>query len=209
MSGSALRFLQQENIRQKKTIASLEQDIKAMSRYLDMITELYWISQHINNEKNPAETINYLLRSVGMAIGSNDGSISRLNRETDELKFIFVHGDLKEQLAGFRMKSDTGIAGWVVTHQEPIIINNPRQDWRFSQIVDEEFGFLTQSIASVPIMDRNTVLGVIQLVNKTGNHFTDADVAVLLIFGHIASIVLDKIEIEEKDKAEPIDFFFT
>jgi len=92
---------------------------------------------------------------------------------------------------GYRIKSDAGIAGWVVENQQPIIVNHPRQDWRFSVQVDEEFHFTTRSIASVPVTsEQGKFMGVIQLLNKRGE-FTQADIALLLILSQVAAKVLE------------------
>jgi GAF domain-containing protein len=56
--------------------------------------------------------------------------------------------------------------------------------------VDERFGFSTRSIVSIPVIDREKLVGVIQLLNKRQGEFDEADVAVLLILGQIAAIVL-------------------
>lgn len=114
--------------------------------------------------------------------------------ETDELVFVLVHGSLGQQLRGFRIKSDAGIAGRVVGNHESIIVNNPRQDWRFSLEVDREFGFSTRSIVSVPLMSQDRLIGVIQLLNKHDGQFTGADVALLLVLGQVAVTVLEAVQ---------------
>jgi GAF domain-containing protein len=185
------RFLQQENIRLQKENEILQQKNQTLRRYLDMVKELYWFNQQIASEENPVDVLDQLLYKVRSVIGANDGSLSYLDEETSELVFLLVHGDLREQLPGYRIKNDVGIAGWVVSNQKPIIVNNPRQDWRFSLDVDQDFSFFTRSIASVPVIARDRPIGVIQLVNKRDNEFTEADVALLLVLSQIAAKALE------------------
>jgi len=191
MSKSATRFLQQENVRLLKETEALEQRNQTLYRYLETITALYEATQQITSKENLLYELNKLLFRVMQVIGASDGSISRLDAESDELVFLLAHGDLSQQLPGYRIKANTGIAGWVVENRQPIIVNNPRQDWRFSTAVDEEFGFFTQSIISVPIMRRDQFMGVIQLLNKRGSNFDESDVALLLILGLVAAIILE------------------
>jgi GAF domain-containing protein len=86
--------------------------------------------------------------------------------ETGELVFILVHGELQQELPGRRIPGDAGVAGWVAVNRTPVIVNEPRQDWRFSFQVDEEFAFLTQSIMCLPLEAGERLLGVMELVNK-------------------------------------------
>jgi signal transduction protein with GAF and PtsI domain len=184
-----LRFLQQENIRLQKTIEALEQTNLALARYLEMVQELYWTGQTIGVTENPLETIDQLLEKVMKVCGAHDGSLLILNKKHEELIFVFSHGDLRQQLPGHRLNSTAGIAGWVVEHGQPIIVNNPRQDWRFSVTIDQTFGFLTRSIVSVPMLKKGEVMGVLQLLNKYNNEFIEADVALLLIYGQVAAML--------------------
>ena len=73
-------------------------------------------------------------------LGAEDGSIAG-DEETNQLAFVLVHGDIRNELRGYRIPGDVGGGGWVATKREPLIINNPQQDWRFSQQVDTTFGF--------------------------------------------------------------------
>ena len=206
MDASATRFLQQENIRLQKENEALQRKNRSLYRYLDMIKELYWFNQQIVSEENPLDVFDQLLYKAISVVDANDGSLSYLDEETKELVFVLVHGDLREQLPGYRIKSDVGIAGWVVSNQKPIIINNPRQDWRFSLDVDQDFSFFTRSIASVPVIARDTPIGAIQLVNKRDNEFTEADVALLLVLSQVAAKVLEaqppQLEVRTYDEIE-------
>jgi GAF domain-containing protein len=109
------------------------------------------------------------------------------------LVFMLVHGELGRQLPDFRIKSNIGIAGWVVSNRQPIIVNTPHEDTRFSHVVDKEFGFFTQCIMSAPIMRRGKLKGVVQLLNKRGNEFNPTDIVLLLILGQVAAIVFEEI----------------
>lgn len=190
MSTSATRFLQQENIRLRKENETLQQKNNTLHRYLDVVKELYWFDQQIATEKTPLDVLDQLLYKVIDVIGANDGSLSCLDEETGELVFVFVHGDLREQLPGYRISSEVGIGGWVVDNHKPIIVNNPRQDWRFSYEIDQEFSFSTRSVMSVPVMAQDKTIGVIALVNKHDNQFIESDVALILALSQVAARVL-------------------
>ncbi len=207
MSQSAIRFLQQENISLKKEVEGQAAEIQRLHGYLEAVNNLFWTTQTITAENNLMDTLSHLLQNVMVTIGASDGSISHL--EEDELVFMLAYGDLGQRLPGYHIASDAGIAGWVVENRKPIIVNEPRQDWRFSNIVDTEFSFTTQSIMSVPIMRRDKFMGVIQLLNKQGNQFNESDSALLLVLGWVSAIVLEELHTRiEAGQASQEDLYY-
>ena len=190
MNESALRFLQQENARLQDENKLLREENLSLHRYMSTVKELYWAVQRLESVDNPLDLLDELLYKTIEVIGANDGSISRLDQVTGELVFVLVHGDIQQELRGYRIKGNVGIAGWVVNQREPLIINNPRQDWRFSLEVDQEFNFFTRSIVCMPMMAQDELVGVIQLLNKRGDEFTETDMALLSILSQVAVKVL-------------------
>ena len=197
------RFLQQENTRLQEENKALQEKNRDLHRYMDALEDLYWAAQRITSEENLLVLLDQILYHAMTVINAEDGSLLLLDEETDELVFAVVHGDIQGQLRGYRIGGDIGIAGWVATEGEPLIVNNPRQDWRFSPQIDEAFGFVTRSILCVPMITRGKLVGVIELLNKyNGNEFTETDATLLSILGHVAATALEdmrsQLEVEEE-----------
>lgn len=194
MNDTPLRFLQQENTRLQEENKGLRQENTSLRGYLQTVEELYAAMQRLESE-TPLHVLDELLQKTMTVIGARDGSISRLDRFAGELEFVLVRGEIWQELRGYRIKADTGIAGWVVNQRAPLIVNNPRQDWRFSLEVDQEFDFVTRSIVCVPVMAHDQLVGVIELLNKTGDDFTETDLAVLSMLSQVAAKVLTAVAI--------------
>jgi GAF domain-containing protein len=190
VSTDAVRFLQQENVRLQEENKALQDESRGLRRYLEAMKALYWAVQRVDVSGNSPDLLDGLLYKIIEGIGAEDGSISYLDQAAGELIFMFVQGGLRQELRGYRIKSDRGIAGWVVSHQEPIIVNEPRQDWRFSFEVDQEFNFFTRSIVCVPVIAQDKLIGVIELLNKQGGEFTDMDIALLTMLSQVVAKVL-------------------
>lgn len=193
MTTDAVKFLQQENVRLQEENKTLGEENQSLRRYLEAMRALYLAVQRVDIAESPLDLLDGLLYKVIEGVGAEDGSISCLDTTTGELVFVFVQGGLRQELRGYRIKGDVGIAGWVVNHREPIIVNEPRQDWRFSREVDQEFNFLTHSIACVPMITEDKLVGVIELLNKRGGEFTDMDIAIVSMLGQIAAKVLSTV----------------
>lgn len=190
MSESALQFLQHENARLQEENKLLRQQNLSLQAHLHAVGELYTTLQRLDSVENPLDLLSDLLYKAIEVTGARDGSVSRLDQASGELEFVLVHGEIRQELQGYRIKGDTGIAGWVVKQREPLIVNNPRQDWRFSLAVDQEFNFVTRSIICVPIIAQDKLVGVIELLNKPGDDFTEMDLAVLSMLSQVAAKIL-------------------
>jgi GAF domain-containing protein len=182
--------------------ATLREENQALRHYVGSLKELHWATQEIVSEENLFSLLDKILHSAIVVVGAEDGSLLLLDEETNELVFVLVHGDIRHELRGYRIPGEAGIAGWMVSHREPLIINNPAQDWRFSHQVDTTFGFSTRSLIGVPMIARGKIIGVIELLNKHNNEeFTETDLTLLSILGQSAATALDEMqnrfEIEE------------
>ncbi len=202
---TALRFLQQENARLQEENKTLREDSLAFRHYMEALKDLYGATQQITSEENLFALLDQILYNAMSVLRAEDGSLLLLDEETNELAFVLVHGDIRNKLRGYRITSDTGIVGWVARQREPLIVNNPRQDERFSLDIDEEFSFVTRSILCVPMMARGKLIGVIELLNKRDNEFTEADATLLLILGQVAAIALEEMQTRfEAEEAEAV-----
>jgi GAF domain-containing protein len=187
-----IRFLQQENARLQDENKALQEMNQDLHHYINALEDLHWAAQRITSEENLLDLLDQILYHAMSVISAEDGSLLLLDEETDELVFAVVHGDIRGQLRGYRIGGDIGIAGWVATEGEALIVNSPRQDWRFSPQIDEAFGFVTRSILCVPMITRGKLVGVIELLNKyNGTEFTETDATLLSILGHVAATALD------------------
>jgi GAF domain-containing protein len=200
-----IRFLQQENTRLSEENAGLHEQVEALQQYLIAVEELHWAAQRITSELNLIILLDEILYDAMHLAKAQDGSVLLLDEEKNELVFAVVHGDIEGELRGFRIPAGTGIAGWVASEAKSAVVNNPRQDWRFSPLVDELFGFVTRSIICVPMSTQDKTVGVINLLNKQEDApFVEADAALLSILAHVAAVALEAMRerIEAEDAAE-------
>lgn len=192
-STSPIRFLQQESARLQKENKALQEKIHTLQRYIDALAELHRVAQRMADEENPLDLLDQCILDTMDVVGARDGSLSYLDKKTDELVFTIVHGMLQKMLIGRRIKSDVGVMGWVLENGETVVVNEPRQDWRFSREIDDEFSFLTRSIICAPIMRQGEPIGVIELLNKEPQKFDRADEALLAVLCDVAAAALGEV----------------
>jgi len=74
----------------------------------------------------------------------------------------------------------TGLAGWCAQNNKPIIVPDTEKDPRFFKGADKKSGFVTRSMICVPMRLKDRVIGVLQVLNRTGTiPFNDHDLEML------------------------------
>ena len=110
---------------------------------------------------------------------------------TGELIFTLVRGDAQPQLLQRRLAPDEGIAGWVATHDEALLIPDVARDPRFSSRMDTLSGFRTRSVVAVPLRARARCIGVLELINELTERVFDAsDVEILQSYADFSAIAI-------------------
>ena len=189
--GQLVQFLQKEKIRLDREVKAGQQHTAQLERYVSLMSELYWAVQKIETVVDPVAELARLHAKCADIVEADDGSISMLDEQSNELVFLIVHGSVREALTGYRISAQGGVAGWVLETSETVVIDNAGQDWRFSMQVDQEFAFTTRSMLCVPIPGQSHTLGVIQFLNKRHNQpFNEMDVTVAKVLSDIVARML-------------------
>jgi GAF domain-containing protein len=199
MAGSTgsnvMRFLQQENRRLQEENEQLHEEVAALRGYMDALRDIQRTAMTINTGEDVMPVLNQILYAALTVTDSSAGSLLLRDAETDELVFVVVQGDRSSPLEGYRLASGTGVAGWAAAHRQPVIVNDPRQDWRFTSLVDETIGFETQNLVALPLAVQGRVLGVLEVLNKfSGKDYTERDLDLLSLLSLIAATALDAME---------------
>ncbi len=93
-------------------------------------------------------------------------------------------------ISGISVPLEGSIAGWIVSHRQPVIVNDAHNDPRFFSKVEKTTNFLTSSMIGVPLLHKNRVLGVLEVLNKTQGSFTEEDLDVLMVLAAQAAIAI-------------------
>jgi GAF domain-containing protein len=93
-------------------------------------------------------------------------SVFLYDEERDELVFEAVSGEGEQSLVGTRIPSGTGVAGWVLTSRQPLVIDDTSKDTRFSAETAQRTGFVPQSLMCAPLTDGDRALGVINVLDR-------------------------------------------
>lgn len=119
-------------------------------------------------------------------------SVFLLDETTDELVFEAVAGEGAGDLIGTRLPSSTGVAGWVLTTRQPLVVDDLASDTRFSREAAESTGYVPRAIMSVPLLVEERSLGVLSVLDRPSDvAFTLAEMDLLALFANQAAVALD------------------
>ncbi len=92
---------------------------------------------------------------------------------------------------GLVVPLEGSIAGWIVTNRKSVRLANAHEDERFFSSIEETTGFSTESILGIPLVTKNKIVGVLEVLNKPKGKFTDADESMLLVLGAQAAVAIE------------------
>ena len=191
-TSSTVRFLQEENQRLLVQNEELMEQSAYLRTTLKSLKGLLGSVAKFDLDVDLLRLLNRIVYEAVRIVDAVEGSLLLIDDETQELVFVAVRSEMKDQLEGLRLPVDTGIAGWVTQHREPVISNDVSQDERFSSSVDQKLQFTTQSLMAVPLISRGQMLGVVELINKFSDEpFDDRDVETISLLAPIAAMAID------------------
>jgi two-component system sensor histidine kinase HydH len=156
------------------------------------IETLVRLSATINSSLDIIQVLNNSMCFVEELMNAEASSIFELDHERNELFFRLARGDSGDKIREIRMRIGEGIAGWVASSGEPLVVPDTENDRRFSKRVDSLSGFKTKSIIALPIKNKGRILGVLEVLNKRQpDTFHSDDLEVLTIVANQIGIALE------------------
>ncbi len=183
-----------KDIRFAKEFLSIEKECKTYLEQFSRISSIITSTLEIEEIKKRSATI------VMENLECEAASLLIYDEEKKELFFDVVLGEKGEKIKTIRLKLGQGIAGWVAQHREPLIINDVQSDPRFFKTADKKSGFITRNMICIPVLSKNRLLGVFQVINKKTGDFSQSDLEFVKIIGNQIAVALENAQLYEKLK---------
>jgi len=167
-----------------------EESNRELSRKVRELTSLSKVTNAISNSLDLNVLLDTIVDTINNIMGFENCSIKLFDKSTNTLKINIVRGLGDEYL----QKADTpfgeGISGLAVKMCKPIIINDVKTDPRVppSHILHK---LNVKSVISVPLITKQSVMGVLNLYSKTEHEFTEDEKQLLGIFATQAAAAIE------------------
>ncbi|MEU5328439.1 MULTISPECIES: GAF domain-containing protein [Streptomyces] len=135
--------------------------------------------------------------------GAEASSVFLLDEEADELVFQAVSGQGEEFLVGRRFPAGRGIAGWVATSGEPMVVDDLSADPSFDRSLAESTAYVPNALMAAPLISDARILGVLEVLDPSPQARSGVrELDLLAMFARQAAAALRVITPERVREAE-------
>jgi GAF domain-containing protein len=172
----------------------------ATRSYADRMAYLYQIGQALTATLDYDSVASNALVHVQRLFHADGIALFQSNPETGELQL--TRGSNKDTMiqAPLVLPAGKGIAGWSLTHREPILVENVQSDPRFSEREIQCLGSDTQSVMAVPLLTPDRDVGVIEVASYKPDVFGRNELNTLQAVASILPMALENARLYEQQR---------
>jgi adenylate cyclase len=180
----------------KKKPTDRDQESRRRLRHLELLLE---VTRRMASYGTLDEVLQALVEMTTTELNAERGSLFLNDPDTNELYSRVAQGNIQREI---RILNTSGVAGYVYTAGEALIIHDAYADERFNRSIDEQTGFTTHNILCVPIKTvKGEIIGVAQTLNKRTGKFTKQDLNLLEAMTSQGTLALQSAQFIERMQA--------
>ncbi len=149
--------------------------------------------------------LNSLLQKIVKAAAemtlSEAASILLYDDKKNELKFKAASNQNSIDKLIEMIVPKESIAGWVAENKEPLFVPDVHSDPRFYDKVEKNLDFVTKSIIAIPLITKDKLIGVLEVINKKETNFSEGDLELLETLGAQAAVAIENSRLFEQSDA--------
>ena len=181
-------------------VRELDDENKRLRAAVDELSILNDIATTISSAYTLDQIINLIVQKCIKHLRVEQGAVMLLDSKeaTSEFKTMIRRANSSHEVLPFRL--DAQLAGWMITHKEPLLINELGSDERFTLGKGEDMPY--RSLLSVPLCLKGRIVGAINVFNKRADvGFTEADKRLLTIIATQSAQVIENTRLSEEEIA--------
>ena len=135
--------------------------------------------QTFNSTLDLETILSTILEEVRFLLDVTICSVWLVDPETNELVCHQATDPGKDIIQGWRIEMGVGIAGWAADRRESLIVPDAQVDYRHYKELDELTGLVSRSMLALPLLAREDLIGVLEVVDERADCFDPTHLAVL------------------------------
>ena len=170
---------------------------------------LYEINRRLTTLTNVEELVRYATDRARELFKAEGCALLLLDRERQEFYFPVAsesaaHAAAARRLASVRFPAQQGVAGWVLSHDEAVVIADVANDSRFYSGVDATTAMTTRSLLCAPLHTPSGNIGVIEVMNPAPTSLTGDDLEFLSALADDIGVAYEKADLYQRLHGEVI-----
>jgi len=158
---------------------------------LDSYLRVIEISRDLASTLDLDTLLDDIVRAAADVTRAEAASILLYDDTSRQLYFQVATNIDEPTMRGLIVPLDKSIAGWIVTNRKSVRIDEAHKDIRFFSEVEHTVGYPTHSMLGIPLVTKNKVVGVLEVINKKKGKFTDPDESMLTVLGAQAAVAIE------------------
>ncbi len=158
---------------------------------LDSYLRLIEISRDLASTLDLDTLLDDIVRASADITHAEAASILLYDDTARQLYFQVATNIDEPTMRGLVVPLEKSIAGWIVTNRKSVRIDDAHKDLRFFSDVEQTVGYATKSLLGIPLITKNKVVGVLEVINKKRGRFTDPDESMLTVLGAQAAVAIE------------------
>ena len=169
--------------------ARLLQETQQRARQLSTLND---VTRQLTSTLELEPLLQNILESAVGILNCEAGTFFLVDPQTSELIFRVTVGPVAKDLVGERIQPGKGIVGRAVTTGGPVIENDVQHSEGWNPDSDNKTGFTTRALMAVPLRAKDTLIGVIEVINRRdGLPFVEEDQTLLTAFAGQAAVAME------------------
>jgi PAS domain S-box-containing protein len=171
---------------------SIDLTPQRQARRLERYARIIELNRHLSAMMDLPPLLQLIVEAARELTDSGGSSILLVDRKSGDLYFEATTPTKKEEFKRFLVPMDGSISGWVVQHNEPLVVADAQEDDRHFRQVGIEIGLTTHSLVSVPLSVKGQAIGALNALNKAGGQsFDEDDVNLLATLAAQAAVAIE------------------
>lgn len=158
---------------------------------LDSYLRLIEISRDLASTLDLNTLLDDIVRTSAEITHSEAASILLYDDTARQLYFQVATNLDEPTMRGVVVPLEKSIAGWVVMNRKSVRIDDAHKDLRHFSDIEQTVGYATKSMLAIPLITKNKVVGVLEVLNKKRGRFGDVDESMLSVLGAQAAVAIE------------------
>ncbi len=157
---------------------------------MDHLRVFHEVARALTQTLELEEILLTIMDKMAQFFGPERWSMLMVDEKAQQLYYAIAVGEDSESLRGLRVPLGEGVAGWVASTGNPLVVPDVSLDAQWSAFSRAHPELRIQSIACVPVRSGDKTLGVIQLLNSKLDLLSEYSISFLRILCDYAAIAI-------------------
>jgi signal transduction histidine kinase/DNA-binding response OmpR family regulator len=178
------------------TNARLYEETRQRVEELGLLNE---VNRMLSSTLDLDKVLRVIMEVTASLLQGEAGSVLLLDHATGDLVFAASVGPKAAQILGLHVPANTGIAQRALREGHAISVSDVRQDESFFDGIDDLTGLTTNRLIAAPLRTHGRAIGVMEIVNKRRDLFTDSDLRLVDLLAPFAAAAIENARLHARD----------